>query len=99
MVALRDAHIVAATQPVALEAPQLGGVFNLSDGIVRVYGGLKRGQRYTAYSYAPRPEPAQLARRRARLPAGARPLPPDRSHARRAVRRRRTRRARRPALR
>ena len=39
---------MAATQPVALEAPQLGGVFNLSDGIVRVYGGLKRGQRYTA---------------------------------------------------
>ena len=62
VVALRDAHVVAATQPVSLEAPQLGGVFRLSDGIVRVYGGLKRGQRYTAYSYAPRPEPAQLAR-------------------------------------
>ena len=62
VVALRDAHIVAAAQPVSLQAPQLGGVFNLSDGIVRVYGGLKRGQRYTAYSYAPRPEPAQLAR-------------------------------------
>ena len=62
VVALRDAHIVAATQPIGLDAPQLGGVFFLSDGIVRVYGGLKRGQRYTAYSYAPRPEPAQLAR-------------------------------------
>ena len=69
VVALRDAHIVAATQPVALEAPQLGGVFNLSDGIVRVYGGLKRGQRYTAYSYAPRPEPAQLARVEPAYPA------------------------------
>ncbi|HUQ23965.1 MAG TPA: transglutaminaseTgpA domain-containing protein, partial [Gaiellaceae bacterium] len=44
--ALRDAHVVAAAQPVALQAPQLGGVFNLSDGIVRVYGGLRRGQRY-----------------------------------------------------
>ena len=62
VVALRDAHIVAAAQPIGLDAPQLGGVFFLSDGIVRVYGGLKRGQRYTAYSYAPRPEPAQLAR-------------------------------------
>jgi transglutaminase-like putative cysteine protease len=62
VVALRDAHIVAATQPVSLEARPLGGVFRLSDGIVRVYGGLKRGQRYTVYSYAPRPEPAQLAR-------------------------------------
>ena len=61
VVALSDPHIVAATQPVSLQAPQLGGVFNLSDGIVRVYGGLKRGQRYTAYSYAPRPEPAELA--------------------------------------
>ncbi|HEX4930181.1 MAG TPA: transglutaminase domain-containing protein, partial [Gaiellaceae bacterium] len=62
VVALRDAHVVAATQPVALLAPQLGGVFRFADGIARVYGGLKRGQRYTAYSYAPRPEPAQLAR-------------------------------------
>ena len=69
VVALRDAHIVAATQPVALEAPELGGVFNLSDGIVRVYGGLKRGQRYTAYSYAPRPEPAELARVQPDYPA------------------------------
>ena len=68
VVALRDAHIVAATQPIGLEAPQLGGVFFLSDGIVRVYGGLKRGQRYTAYSYAPRPEPAQLARIGAEYP-------------------------------
>ena len=62
VVALQDAHIVAAAQPVALQAPQIGSVFNLSGGIVRVYRGLKRGQRYTAYSYAPRPEPAQLAR-------------------------------------
>jgi transglutaminase-like putative cysteine protease len=69
VVALRDAHIVAATQPVALQARKLGGVFRLSDGIVRVYGGLKRGQRYTAYSYAPRPEPAQLARVGAGYPA------------------------------
>ena len=69
VVGLRDTHIVAAAQPVALEAPQLGGVFNLSDGIVRVYGGLRRGQRYTAYSYAPRPEPAQLARVEPAYPA------------------------------
>ena len=68
VVALRDAHIVAAAQPVAIEAPRLGGVFHLSDGITRVYGGLMRGQRYTAYSYAPRPEPAQLARVEAEYP-------------------------------
>ncbi len=62
VVGLSDAHIVAATQPVALEARQLGGVFRLSDGIVRVSGGLRRGQRYTAYSYAPRPGPGALAK-------------------------------------
>ena len=42
--ALRDQHIIGAAQPVALDAPELGGVFYLSSGIVRVYGGLKRGQ-------------------------------------------------------
>ena len=62
VVALRDAHVIAAAQPVSLRAPQLGGVFNLSGGITRVYGGLKRGQRYTVYSFAPRPGPAALAR-------------------------------------
>ena len=37
---------------------------------MRVYGGLKRGQTYTVYSYAPRPEPADLARIGAKYPAG-----------------------------
>ena len=68
--ALRDQHIIGAAQPVALDAPELGGVFHLSGGIVRVYGGLKRGQKYTVYSYAPRPEPADLARIDADYPAG-----------------------------
>ena len=61
VVALRDTHIVAAAQPVALDAPSLGGVFRLSDGIVRVYNGLRRGHSYTVYSYAPRPGAAELA--------------------------------------
>ena len=61
VLALRDTHIVAAGQPVALNAPSLGGVFHLSGGLARVYNGLKRGQTYTAYSYAPRPGPAELA--------------------------------------
>ena len=68
--ALRDQHIIGAAQPVALEATGLGGVFHLSGGVVRVYGGLKRGQRYTIYSYAPRPEPADLARVGAEYPPG-----------------------------
>jgi transglutaminase superfamily protein/transglutaminase TgpA-like protein len=68
--ALRDQHIIGAAQPVALDGPDLGGVFYLSGGLVRVYGGLKRGQRYTIYSYAPRPEPADLARVAAKYPPG-----------------------------
>lgn len=62
VVALRDEHLIGAAQPVALDGPQLGNVFRLSAGIVRVLGGLQRGQRYTVWSYAPRPQPADLAR-------------------------------------
>jgi transglutaminase-like putative cysteine protease len=68
VVALRDAHIVAAAQPVSLDAPSLGGVFRLSDGIVRVYNGLRRGQSYRVYSYAPRPGAAELAPLEAEYP-------------------------------
>ena len=68
--ALRDQHIIGAAQPVALEAPQLGGVFHLSGGLVRASSGLERGERYTVYSYAPRPEPADLAGVDAEYPPG-----------------------------
>ncbi len=68
VLALKDTHIVAAAQPVALDAPSLGGVFHLSDGLVRVYNGLRRGQSYTVYSYAPRPGPAELAPLEAEYP-------------------------------
>ncbi|MEO5577340.1 MAG: transglutaminaseTgpA domain-containing protein, partial [Gaiellaceae bacterium] len=70
VIALSDAHVVAAAQPVALDAPQLGRVFQLSDGIVTVQRGLKRGQTYTAYSFAPRPGPAELADVPAAYPDG-----------------------------
>ena len=68
VVALREAHVIGAAQPVALDGPQLGNVFRLSDGIVRVQRGLTRGQRYTVWSYAPRPQPAALARVDAEYP-------------------------------
>ena len=62
--------MIGAAQPVALDGPQLGNVFRLSDGIVRVAGTASAsGQRYTVWSYAPRPEPAQLARVEAAYPA------------------------------
>ena len=38
------------------------------DGLVRVYNGLRRGQSYTVYSYAPRPGPAELAPLEAEYP-------------------------------
>ena len=81
VVALRDAHIVAATQPVALEAPQLGGVFNLSDGIVRVSGGLERGAALHRLQLRAAPRAGPARPRRADLSSRARPLPPDRPHA------------------
>jgi len=62
VVALADDHLVAATEPVILEAASLGRVFFLSGGIVRRRAALQRGQTYDVYSYAPRPKPAQLAR-------------------------------------
>ncbi len=68
VVALRDTHVIAAAQPVSLDAPSLGGVFHLSGGLTRVYNGLRRGQSYTAYSYAPRPGPAELATLEAEYP-------------------------------
>lgn len=69
VIALSDSRIVAAAQPVALDAPQLGGVFRLSGGIVRVLGGIKLGQTYTVYSYAPRPGALELARLNAAYPS------------------------------
>jgi hypothetical protein len=68
VVALRDSHVVGAAQPVSLDAPAFGGVFRLAGGIVRVQDGLKRGQRYTLHSFAPRPGPAQLAKVAAAYP-------------------------------
>ena len=60
--------MIGAAQPVALSGPQFGGVFRFSGGVVKVFGGLRRGQQYTIWSYAPRPEPADLARVRANYP-------------------------------
>jgi len=68
VIALDDIHVVGAAQPVALDAPQLGSVFRLSDGIVTVQNGLKGGQGYTVYSFAPRPGPAELAELPAEYP-------------------------------
>ena len=61
VVALRETRIVAASQPVRLDASEVGGVFHLASGLFRAPGGLARGQRYTVHSFAPRPGPKELA--------------------------------------
>ncbi|MBA2331680.1 MAG: transglutaminase domain-containing protein, partial [Actinobacteria bacterium] len=68
VVGLADDHLVAAAAPIVYEATSLGRVSFLSGGIVRRQGALQRGQRYDAFSYAPRPKPAELARSRAVYP-------------------------------
>jgi len=61
VLALRDSHAVAAAQPVSITGESLGNVGKLSNGVVRLGRDLRRGDRYTVESYAPRPEPAELA--------------------------------------
>jgi len=90
---LRDDHVVAATSPVALESPSLDRAFFLTDGVVRVPRGFRKGQRYTVWSYAPRPTPRELLRSKPEYPVqagryvelGRAQLPPFRANGRAAV--------------
>jgi transglutaminase-like putative cysteine protease len=68
VVALREQRLIGAAQPVALKASQLGVFHEYADGIVVANRDLRRGQRYTIWSYAPRPQPAELARVGAEYP-------------------------------
>jgi protein-glutamine gamma-glutamyltransferase len=61
VVGLADEHLVGASTPVALETQEVGLVDVLGGGVLRGRTPLQRGQRYTVQSYAPRPEPAELA--------------------------------------
>jgi protein-glutamine gamma-glutamyltransferase len=58
--ALADDHLVGASIPVAhnVSAP----VVDAGQGVLRVTGGLHRDQRYSVWSYSPRPTPAELVR-------------------------------------
>jgi transglutaminase-like putative cysteine protease len=55
--ALQDRHLIAASVPVAFEA---GAAAAYGSGIAYV-GRLHRGQDYSAWSYAPRPTPREVA--------------------------------------
>jgi protein-glutamine gamma-glutamyltransferase len=64
--ALRDQHLIGASIPVAynISEPAIPN----GDGVVTIVDGLHRDQRYSVWSYAPRPTPAQLVRVAAAYP-------------------------------
>lgn len=62
--ALQDSHLVGASVPVAFEE---GRAETYGSGIAYV-GRLERDQRYSVWSYAAQPRPAQLTRSRATYP-------------------------------
>jgi protein-glutamine gamma-glutamyltransferase len=66
--ALRDSHLIAASTPASIDGDGLGNVAKLSSGVVRLARELTRGDRYTVDSYAPKPEPAELAQIEADYP-------------------------------
>ena len=65
--ALADNHLVGASIPVAhnVSAP----VVDAGQGVLRLRGGLHRDQRYSVWSYSPRPTPAELVRVAGAYPA------------------------------
>jgi hypothetical protein len=65
---LRSNRLPAAASPVALDSSSFGQVSYLGGGVVAYGAGLKPGQRYTVWSYVPRPSVDELRRSRARYP-------------------------------
>jgi transglutaminase-like putative cysteine protease len=65
--ALRDNHLVGASMPVAYNISE--PAVEEGDGVVTVVDGLHRDQRYSVWSYGPRPTPAQLVRVSATYPS------------------------------
>ncbi|MGZ4390202.1 MAG: transglutaminase family protein [Gaiellaceae bacterium] len=59
--ALADTHLVGGSIPVAFAAGD-APLQRLEPGVALLPSGLTRGLQYTAWSYAPQPKPAQLAR-------------------------------------
>lgn len=86
--ALRDNHLVGASVPVAFDPGDLRPVAYAAGGIAFASRDLSSGERYSVWSFAAKPTPAQLARSKAVYPppisvegqyltvARAVPLPP-----------------------
>ena len=67
MLALADTHLVGATVPVIYDAGDAPIVKNVP-GTAELPSGLTRGFRYSVWSAAPQPTPAELARSRPSYP-------------------------------
>jgi transglutaminase-like putative cysteine protease len=65
--ALRDRRLAGPSMPVAYDPRGIGRLEYRPGGMALVRGGFERGDRYTVWSYAPRPTPAQLGRSRLRV--------------------------------
>jgi transglutaminase-like putative cysteine protease len=63
---LRDTHLVATSVPMAYAVDDDEPMLYSAGGIAEIDGGLRKGLRYTAWSYSPSPRPSQLARTPAR---------------------------------
>ena len=68
--AYTDDRLPALSQPVAISTRSVSRVFDLSGAVLIAPDGVNRGDRYTVWSRAPRPSPAELA-------AAGTVLPPD----------------------
>jgi transglutaminase-like putative cysteine protease len=66
--ALSDIHLLGGSVPVAFHAGD-APLVRPAPGVALLPQGLTRGFRYTAWSYAPQPSPAALARSQPRYPA------------------------------
>ncbi|MEO5632801.1 transglutaminaseTgpA domain-containing protein [Gaiella sp.] len=66
--ALLDDHVIAAAQPVAIDTGSAPPPRVLSGGVMVKTGGSVPLRRYTVWSYAPRPTPAQLVKSPASYP-------------------------------
>ena len=68
---LEDTRVPAAAEPARIDGPELGNVSFLGGGVIVAHRPLRRGTRYTVWSYAPRPTPRALAASPPRYPASA----------------------------
>ena len=69
--ALRDQHLLASAQPVRWRPGTDAPVADASGDVVVVPDSLRRDQRYTVWSYVPRPNPSELNRFEGDYPAEA----------------------------